>query len=1452
MAKNAEFRITINGLQESINAVDSLNKQLDALEKRIDALKSKNINISASGGVNGSAGKELKQEEALLKKIDQLHKKVAETEKKEYQELLHAKEELKEYQQIAKAIAAEANISSGVNNPNTMLGMKQQLHDIKAAMQVVDVDSEKFKNMQKQANDLNAKLLQIEKGYGQFGRNVGNYADGVAEGMQKVTISVGGVERTFNSAREASRTLNNELKSMALNGQQNTQEYKDLNEAVKQVNSTLQDTSKSSVMMDNILDTMEGFTAIGSIGVGFSKLFGIDDTEFNDTMQKFAALTLAMQGIEKLKLQMQKEEGMGKIFNVMSKPFDALGKKISEFAKKAGDEIDNFILKRTKAAKELAEAGFEYQGRKDGSYVFNNKTNDSVLSFDEEDIEKIEELNVGTGKFIDNLKSIKGGAKIFKGIATAAKIAGTAIKSIFTLGIGMVFIEVLTKVMDTLTDFVKSLNTTKLAADRAAEGMRAFNRELEIRRELLSASYLRGELTDEQYLKGIYDAQTDALIKQNDALKTRAKIMENNASGWGRITNALDATQNTEYSGNRINPNGTTVGRGRAVSFLTSGNDLEIIIKDTKELENAWKQCNEAIAEGKDYFDKWGTGLSGWWNSLFATVKDTQEAMRGLGNVALGDFTARFDEVNKQFKQGQINADQYAKELAKLRNEMNNSEILNSVIANLDKYIPDEGVREAVQNIINEIYRLDDAFNMTSPEQVHYWNQVRIDAMKDGLQKELAQIQENERYEIQQKAYTEEQKTLLEKKYERQRQNARDRANKEAQNKAKEYSKKLRDAENELIAIRIENMKDGLEKELAQIENERRLALQKAKEYGKLSGEMQVEINRKYDKKILDEKRKWAFEVVKIYEDLEARIEQVNKATFEKEVETAERNVSMRETENIRSTGYEMIQPSNYDETENLEAYYKKVYDIQKKYLDMQTKIRQESLDRELDFNKKEEEIRHKRVVDENNGDLVQQLRAGRITQEQYNELIEKENAAHYARMNALEKEYNSQTKNNVEENLKDTQELYVTYFENIINRVVSDRQKIDEVVSQPLITDTDGWNVVNIKKNKEVFNKALDDYEKLKNGIIEKQKELDKALKDNKINAEDFAIERKALDDEMKAIERSVDGVRQSSKALWENFFQSIQQYVQAVGQAATSIIQSIGEINDAAFEKQLEAIERQTDALEDQLDKQKELTQKYADDVNDIEDELANSRGDRRQFLIDQLNAQMEAQRESLAQEKRIEKEQERLDKKKKQLEYENEVRKWEQSKLTAAINAALAISAAAVNTWPIPAIPMMALATAVGAAQMAAVAAAKPKKYSDGGKLEGRSHAQGGIKTFIGSKPIELEGEEYVIRKATASKNLNLLDYINKSEKKLSLSDFIDFYSSDKIKRNITKANPKSRFADGGQIPVLRNDIDLSDRLITTMEKYSEKPTVVQVVDIINKAESLRQVQTLAGLS
>jgi hypothetical protein len=59
-------------------------------------------------------------------------------------------------------------------------------------------------------------------------------------------------------------------------------------------------------------------------------------------------------------------------------------------------------------------------------------------------------------------------------------------------------------------------------------------------------------------------------------------------------------------------------------------------------------------------------------------------------------------------------------------------------------------------------------------------------------------------------------------------------------------------------------------------------------------------------------------------------------------------------------------------------------------------------------------------------------------------------------------------------------------------------------------------------------------------------------------------------------------------------------------------------------------------------------------------------------------------------------------------------------------------------------------------------------------------------------------------------------------------------------------------KRMFADGGELPTLRTDISLNSRLVDTMERYSERPVQVEVVEIMNKTEDVRRTQVLAGLS
>ena len=139
------------------------------------------------------------------------------------------------------------------------------------------------------------------------------------------------------------------------------------------------------------------------------------------------------------------------------------------------------------------------------------------------------------------------------------------------------------------------------------------------------------------------------------------------------------------------------------------------------------------------------------------------------------------------------------------------------------------------------------------------------------------------------------------------------------------------------------------------------------------------------------------------------------------------------------------------------------------------------------------------------------------------------------------------------------------------------------------------------------------------------------------------------------------------------------------------------------------------------------------------------------------------------------------------------------------------------------------------------LAQVAMIKKQKYATGGLLKGASHQKGGIP--VGLTGIEVEGDEYVVNKNSTKKNLPLIDYINSSNKRLTKEDLIRFYDSGK--KNVTRQT-KNKFADGGLLPNVNAPASQNEIVIT-----DDRPVVVQVVDIVNKADNYRQVQVLAGL-
>ena len=298
------YQIEINGIKESIAAVDALNRQLGELENRMKALEKSNVkvNASSSGGGGGSRSS-LNEEEKIAKQIEQIDAKRKAYSKDIYQNYLAAKDVLDETIKDQKQISAQERLQAN-NYTNTMAGLKQELKDLKTVMNGTDIGDDAFKQMAQRANELTTKLKELEASYGQFGRNVGNYQSAF-DGLDKLVIEVGGVEREFGSAREAAKTFKNELTALEIQGKGNTAEAKELRKAYNQLKSSMDDATKSSKAMDEAMDWMTSFTAMASVGNGLKAFFGFDDNEITKSIQKLVALQSVLNGIENIRKQMK-------------------------------------------------------------------------------------------------------------------------------------------------------------------------------------------------------------------------------------------------------------------------------------------------------------------------------------------------------------------------------------------------------------------------------------------------------------------------------------------------------------------------------------------------------------------------------------------------------------------------------------------------------------------------------------------------------------------------------------------------------------------------------------------------------------------------------------------------------------------------------------------------------------------------------------------------------------------------------------------------------------------------------------------------------------------------------------------------------------------------------------------------------------------------------------------
>lgn len=1297
-----EYSIVINGIKESVDAVESLNKQLDALEQRLNKLATKNVNISSGGGGNTKA---LDEEARLLQQIDQLHQKVAASEREEYQELLHAKEELKEYQTIAKSIAAEKNIESGTNNLNTMQGMKAQLADIKAAMQTIDVNSDKFKKFQQDANELNNKLLEIEKGYGQFGRNVGRYAEGVSEGMSKIQIKVGETTREFNNAREASRTLSMELKAMALNGQQGTKAYKDLDSAVKQMNSTLKDVSRSSVGMDRLLDTAQSMVAIANVGKGISALFGVDDKEMQKSIQQLMALQSALQGLEALRKQMTTQEG---IFFWISKGNDA---------------IDSLIAKLTGASK--------------AQKVLNTETTAGATAS-------------------KGLAAAETAQATATGAATVAtKALSIALKSI---GIGLVIALVSALVThwkdlyNWVTDLIPELKNIgtwfdKIRAIATGVGSAIIN------------YMVQPFATLAKTIRAIINGNFDEIPKIiGDGLKKTFSVAENYQKGYHKEIERQQKVHNNKVREEQRKAN-------------------------EEQLKDEDAKYGASHRRTQEYYRKQMALVD-------QSTKEGKEKYREYQRALWADERAEREEAQRKAEQ---NAKKAAAEAKKNAQE-----------------------RAAAEKQAQE--KLTD---------------LNLALMRDGLRKELAELDaENEKELAAIRENGVNRETLEAKQMELYAKKRQEIIKKSAEDIRKAFEDAAKGA-SEAGVKHLEFMNDALEEVRTQyIKFVDSAGLKK--EFSFLSDEelkkMDAAIERY--KAISDMSRKEGVDISAPLADAAKEFGKLWDILDKYGVDVVKKMIGGDENA-VLSTSLQTT-------IDNINAYYNGVGNAILKNLEQIKKNRLSELEKQHQDEKKEAAKWYQdelQAVPDLNDPHYQDIM-------EHNRQVE---IAYKAKIKDIDAEYNNE-RNDIEKNyILDVSAMYDKYYQDAISKYQDFQDELNRISSRQPVANN--WGIVNMGETRKQLREALAATVAAKAGIAAQFASLESDFKKGIITPSVYTATKKNL----QAIETSIDSstgeIKQKLKDIPADFFQSLQQFTQALGNAASTLMSAFGDLYDYNIDKEMNALDKMNEALKDKLDEQKEIEERHKDEIESIEDELATSRGDRRQQLIDQLNAEMQARREAAAEQKRIENQMAENQRKMDELDKKRSRAQYKRDLAQILISGAMAAANAYATKPFIPnGLAMGTLAVALTGAQYAI--AKKQKPYAkggqlDGGKIVGKRHYAGGISVLGGTANVE--GGEYITNRISTSKNIDLLDFVNSKKHKVNLSELIEFYQKP-IKANGTT---RRMYANGGQLPTLP-DIDLSSSMANLAVIRDNRPITVSVVDINNKQDDVRRVKVLAGMN
>lgn len=1428
------FEIEINGISQSVSAVDALLAKLDALDDKINSLSDVDTSEMRSSL------------EAIRKEL--------ETNADNWEDISDRIED------VTQDINSLERAYNGLDNPFKVQDIKQyneEVQDISESIKDVEKAAEKIDGL----GGLSTDLQRATAGAEDLANSLNKVQRAEDQLGTKLNVNIGGLSLQFDDVNQAIGVLEDKLYQLASSGQRSSKEFAEITQQVVSLRQAV-------VAVDNEIDNafsgglnrliggFESLASVASIGEGLNQLFGIQGLD--ESIQKFTALSLILQGIRNIQIDLADKASVAAkaykalstvaepLGNLLTKPFEAASKSFTNFTNNFkyadlvgklneltkvidGDtysafqqlhydliRISNDFQDIPKAVKEsalkLGDVGPILQQIED-LFVFGDLTDEQAekarkaveefrQGLGDATIEaglinkKIQELNkvlLDNGVvFVDGVPKInlfqKGLIKLAAGVKVVAAAFKTLAKSTIILAALQLAMEALTWVFDKISaawtkfagddSLVSQFETTTQAIEATNNSLNKYITNLQ---KLSDTKVISNQTRINESIEEYTKALNKAIISQqalNAAREKSAKPLDLSAG-------------NTWFTGAEI----------KTMEDFTK--QFEILQKAVQAGTDRFKVLKD---ESKEVQEQFG---GNWFNEFWNTASDAAADFGEVQKAVISDI---------QYRISTLDLSKGEEEIKKFL-DLLDTPMYQTSLANIEKLFPEDEYAKVlaanikqIQDYYSQISNLQKEAEVEAQRTAEQIATNNIAAIRNRFQRERAELENNYQKELKDAADNEELKASITNKYNSQRANL-----------LKSQGNEVRNIQNQINSNEIAAMQDGFQKRLAELENSRQQELQSARDSEILVGEQVAAINKKYDAQVLQAKKEFYESRKKLMQDYTNQYRQLWREIADIEAEIATSKVNVRAQDQMEALGF------NEESIDNIRNYYNQIRDIANEQAKKIAEINKEQTQVGTDSSLEEENQRNRERLEV----IKQNYEDGLLTKEEYDKAIQDENDVHYKKLETITRQG--------EQKLVEIQKEYDQTAKNNNITAINERiSAINEAYSNVDVqAKTSKLGIIDYGATKKELEKAKGEYSTILKQIGVERDNLQKSFDSKEISFGDFRQAKKELDSLEQDVIQSQQSIGQQLDTLLTTVVQSITQYVGQYVSALGDIWSTYNDIQMMRFEQEQARLEEEYDMLEEAYTKQEELTQKHTNKLADIEDELKTSRGDRRAHLIEQLNAEREAQLASLQEEQKIEKEKEINQKKQDALEKKRREQEKKNSIVQATINTFTAVTnALAVQPWFVG-LALSAVALAMGTAYVAQI---KKQKYAKGGLLKGNSHANGGIP--VGQTGIEVEGDEYVINKNSTKKNLPLIDYINRSNKRLTKEDLLNWYDSGK--QNVTKQT-KTKFATGGVIPTLPNQ---SQEQTIVIE--DDRPIVAQIVDIVNSADNYRQIQVLSGLS